>query len=653
MSVDVVLGFVANGEVHGYLCQIQDMANSINLIATSRGIFVVLFRSLFLAVVAVLLFAAPAQGADTPGVVDQTTGTWTLLDGEGDPSPIGFGNPADVPFMGDWDCDGIDTPGLYRRSDGFAYLRNSNTTGVADVTFLFGVPGDLPLPGDFDGDGCDTLSLYRPSEARFYVINELGQNGGGLGAADYSFLFGNPGDVPFMGDWNGDNIDTPGLRRPSNGFVYLRNSNTTGVGDVSYFYGDPGDLPFAGDWDGDGDDTLGLFRPSTGTVYLRNTNSTGVAHSTACIGQHSSVPVAGDFGPVSGPTTARIALQLVNSGLDRPLFVSAPPGDCRLFVVEQTGDIEILSGWTRLSSPFLEVVVTGFGERGLLGLAFHPDYSQNGKFYVNYTIGSVTRISEFRVSSDPNRADPSSERVLLEVTQPFTNHNGGMLAFDESGFLLIALGDGGGGGDPGNRAQNPNNLLGKILRIDVDGGDVGGRYSIPPGNPFASGGGAPEVFLIGLRNPWRFDIDEGLGYIADVGQEHREEITVISMGSGGADLGWNTWEGTRCFDPPCTGGGFVFPQIEYSHLSGCSVTGGYVYRGRAISGLAGAYFYGDLCSGWISSFRYEGGEVVDQVDRTPQLGTVGSLSSFGLDGFGEIYVTSLQSGRVLKIVPAP
>jgi len=623
------------------------------------GLVVLGLKSLLLSVfaviatvVVVMAAAIPALAADTAGVVDQTTGTWTLLDGSGDQSAIGFGNPADVPFMGDWDCDGIDTPGLYRQSDGFAYLRNSNTTGVADITFLFGIPGDVPLPGDFDGDGCDTLSLYRPSEARFYIINHLGQGGGGLGAADYSFLFGVPGDVPFPGDFNGDSIDTVGLRRSSDGFVYLRNSNTTGVADISYIYGNPGDIPFAGDWDGDGRDTLGLFRPGNGTLYLKNTNSTGVADKTTCLGHVRSFPVGGDFGPLAGPPS-RIGLELVASALDRPLFVTAPPDDCRLFVVEQTGDIEILSGWTKLPSPFLDLVVTGFGERGLLGLAFHPQYQQNGKFYVNYTIGSLSRISEFRVSADPNRADPASERVLVEITQPFTNHNGGMLAFDDSGYLLIGLGDGGGGGDPGNRAENPNNLLGKILRIDVNSSEVGGRYGIPATNPYKSGGGAAEVFMLGLRNPWRFAVDEGLLYIADVGQKHREEVTVLSAGSPGANLGWNTWEGTRCFDPPCVGGSHIFPLIEYSHLAGCSVTGGYVYRGSAISGLDGTYFYGDLCSGWISSFRYQGGGAVDHVDRSGELGTVSSLSSFGLDGFGEIYVTSLQGGRVFKIVPAP
>jgi hypothetical protein len=196
--------------------------------------------------------------------------------------------------MGDWDCDGVDTPGLYRQSDGFVYLRNSNTQGVADIKFFFGDPGDVPLAGDFDGDGCDTVSIYRPSEARFYVIDELGSNGGGLGAAAYSFLFGNPGDVAFVGDWDGDGIDTPGLRRPSDGFVYLRHTNTQGVANVSFFYGNPGDVVFAGDWDADGGDSIGLYRPSNGAVYLRNVLSTGVANLAFPVGS-GMLPAAGDF----------------------------------------------------------------------------------------------------------------------------------------------------------------------------------------------------------------------------------------------------------------------------------------------------------------------------------------------------------------------
>jgi hypothetical protein len=598
-----------------------------------------------------LALASPALAADTPGAVNTAKGHWTLRAENGNSTTIGYGNPGDLPFMGDWNCDGVDTPGLYRQSDGFVYLRASNTTGVANISFFFGNPGDIPIVGDFDGDGCDTVSIYRPSQARFYVINELGANGGGLGAADFSYLFGNPGDVPFVGDWNGDQVDTAGLRRPSDGFVYLRNSNSTGVANISYFYGNPGDLPFAGDWNDDDVDTVGLYRPSNRTFYLRNTNSTGVANTSFALGDPGSRPVAGDFDLNLPPPPPPLALQTVITGLDRPVLVAAPPGDDRLFVVEQTGDIEIVENGVKRPAPFLDLQVSFDSEKGLLGLAFHPDYDENGQFYVNYTIGSVSRISEFTVSGNPDLANAGSERILLQVNQPFPNHNGGMLTFDAQGNLLIAFGDGGGGGDPGNRAQNPNNLLGKILRIDVDATSPGKQYAIPAGNPFAGGGGAPEVYVMGVRNPWRIALDSGHLYVADVGQGAREEVTVLRSGThAGANLGWRVWEGTRCFAGPCFVAGFTFPQVEYSHPTGCSVIGGMVYRGSSIPGLAGTYFYGDLCGGWIRSFKFENSVVGPETART-DLGTVPQLSSFGFDGQGELYVTSLQ-GTVRRIVPA-
>jgi SpoIID/LytB domain protein len=232
-------------------------------------------------------------GADRTMLHDPATGIWRFHNSAGTIGEFYFGNPGDFAFMGDWDCDGVDTPGLYRRSDGYAYLRNSNTQGIADVSFFFGNPGDLPMAGDFDGDGCDTLSIYRPSEGQFYVINDLGSGDRGLGFAEYSYYFGNPGDAPFVGDWDGDGIDTPGLRRHSNGFVYLRHTNTQGVADVDYFYGDPGDIVFTGDWDNNGSDTLGLYRPANGTVYLRNTNSTGIADFAYVMGGNAHRPVAG------------------------------------------------------------------------------------------------------------------------------------------------------------------------------------------------------------------------------------------------------------------------------------------------------------------------------------------------------------------------
>jgi subtilisin family serine protease len=235
----------------------------------------------------------PAGSGDGVGVVDQDSGLWTLRRPDSSVFSFFFGDPGDVPFMGDWNCDGIETPGLYRQSDGFVYLRNTNTQGIADIRFFFGNPGDLPLAGDFDADGCDTVSIYRSSEARWYVINELGANNGGLGPADFSYLFGDQGDIPFVGDWNNDGIDTPGLRRFSNGFVYIRNTNSSGVADQSWFYGDNGDHVFTGDFNGDGIDSIGLFRPANTTIYLRDSLSTGNANDQFQIGTPNSKPIAG------------------------------------------------------------------------------------------------------------------------------------------------------------------------------------------------------------------------------------------------------------------------------------------------------------------------------------------------------------------------
>jgi hypothetical protein len=248
----------------------------------------------------------PAHAADVSddvGLVDPTRGLWHLEVRGGDPASFYFGNPGDVPMMGDWDCDGIDTPGLYRRSDGYVYLRNSNSQGVADIRFYFGDPGDVPLAGDFDGDGCDTVSIYRPSEQRIYVIDRLGSEDAGLGAAAYWFAFGDPGDQPFSGDFDGDGIDSVGLHRASTGFVYFRNTNTTGVADGQFYFGDPGDRFVAGDWLGAGSDQPGVYRPSNRTLYLRYANTQGNADEQRQWGQSTYLPVAGHFGEVVGSSS--------------------------------------------------------------------------------------------------------------------------------------------------------------------------------------------------------------------------------------------------------------------------------------------------------------------------------------------------------------
>ncbi len=245
--------------------------------------------------------ATAEDNSDSYGLVDPTTGIWRLYEQGSEVGRFYFGNPGDYPFTGDWNCDDVDTPGLYRQSDGYVYLRNENTQGIADVSFFFGNPGDVPIAGDFNADGCDTVSIYRPSNQTFYIINTLGTNDGGLGAAEYSYVFGNPGDQPFVGDFNGDGQDTPGLHRATTGLVYYRTSNTTGIADNSFIYGDPGDLFVTGDWTGNGVDSPGLFRPSNSTTYLRYENTQGNANAQYVGGFPSYVPVAGHFGELTAP----------------------------------------------------------------------------------------------------------------------------------------------------------------------------------------------------------------------------------------------------------------------------------------------------------------------------------------------------------------
>ena len=249
---------------------------------------------------------ADDEGGGSVGVVDTSTGEWHLLDQAGNTTHFFYGTPGDLPFVGDWDCDGDETPGLYRQSDGFVYLRNSNSQGVANFSFFFGDPGDIPLAGDFDGDGCDTVSIYRPSESRIYVINDLGVKGESLGPADFSYIFGNPGDHPFVGDFDNDLIDEIGLHRESTGLVYFRNTHTQGNADSHFIFGDPGDKIVAAEWarrGAPGPETVGLFRPSTYNIFLRYTNTPGNANETLTYGVATALPVAGDFGVLTGGGT--------------------------------------------------------------------------------------------------------------------------------------------------------------------------------------------------------------------------------------------------------------------------------------------------------------------------------------------------------------
>ena len=348
---------------------------------------------------------------------------------------------------------------------------------------------------------------------------------------------------------------------------------------------------------------------------------------------------------------AEIGITLIADGFDQPVFVASPAGDDRLFVVDQPGRILIIDGGAVLAEPFLDIrPLVGFGgERGLLGLAFHPDYPSNGRFFLNYTErGGGTRIVEYRVSSDPNRADPDSSRLILGFAQPASNHNGGWIGFGPDGYLYIATGDGGASNDSFGNGQNPNSLLAKILRLDIDNGDP---YAIPACNPWVGGGGAPEAFAYGLRNPWRAAFDGEDLYIADVGQNQWEEISVITTADAGANLGWSIMEGNNCFQAnSCEAAGLVVPAYQYSHGEGCSVTGGYVYRGAAIPELIGQYVFADYCTGFVRSFRYSDGAAGNVNSWSAEIGDVGRVTSFGVDDAGELYITAVD-GRVFKIVP--
>jgi glucose/arabinose dehydrogenase len=369
-------------------------------------------------------------------------------------------------------------------------------------------------------------------------------------------------------------------------------------------------------------------------------------------------------------TTRRVA-----SGLTEPVFAGAPPGDTnRLFIVEQgTNSIAYvkildLATQTVLPTPFLTVAGLSFGgERGLLGLAFHPDYAHNGYFYIYLSdTGSTNSVWRYHVPpATPNVADLASKTVVLSMGDPFANHNGGWIGFGPDGYLYVGTGDGGSGYDPLNSGQDTNSLLGKMLRLDVDRDDFPGdpnrNYGIPPGNPFASGGGAGEVWHYGLRNPWRDSFDRATGdlYIGDVGQFTIEEIDFQPAGTGGLNFGWRCMEGNvctgysgcTCFSSPLTS-----PIWMLDHSQSCAVMGGYVYRGNALCGLQGTYFFADYCSARIWSFREGPGGVTQFTERTAELApggglSIGLVSSFGEDGNGELYICDYSDGEIYEIVP--
>ena len=392
----------------------------------------------------------------------------------------------------------------------------------------------------------------------------------------------------------------------------------------------------------------------------------GVSPSAASGG--GSTPPSASVAPSDSPSAApsptpdpdappALALEPLVEDLDDPIGITAMP-DGGLLVNERPGRVlavDPASGATSVVLDLTDRIRSDDLERGLLGLALHPSWPETARAFVHYT-GSEgeTVLAEFTVGDEPLPPvlEPSSERILLRVDQPYPNHNGGQLAFGPDGYLYLGLGDGGSGGDPQGHGQDPRTLLGSILRLDVDPAAADATYAIPADNPFAGDtAGLPEIYLIGLRNPWRFSFDRETGdlWIADVGQEASEEINRLAAGdAAGANLGWNVMEGSQCYaEPDCDPGAFVAPIAEYGHDAGCSVTGGYVYRGDDIPGLDGWYVFGDFCSGTIFGVP---ADATEGTDPRVLLETDLAISAFGEGADGELYVADLEGGTVSRIV---
>ena len=404
--------------------------------------------------------------------------------------------------------------------------------------------------------------------------------------------------------------------------------------------------------------TLANLAPGSYNVAASPVSSGGVTYQATPASQAATVSAgATATATVSyASSTLSLALTRVVAGLDNPTFLTAPPGDQRLFVTERAGRVRIVDNGSTRDLPYLDIGarVSTDGEGGLLSLAFDPQFARNGYLYVYYTdLQRNIVIERFSAGATPATVNPTSGLVILRIAHPtYQNHFGGQLAFSPDGYLYLATGDGGGAGDPQGNARNLNSLLGKLLRIDVASATTAQPYTIPAGNPYRdTAGRRPEIWASGLRNPWRFSFDGSQLYLSDVGQDRREEVNIASTSQAGLDYGWNTMEGTLCYGAAtCDRTGLTLPAFEYEHgagnANGCSITGGFVYRGRALPELAGRYLYSDFCGGYLKSFFATGNGIAEQRDWGT--GDIGRVVSFGQDADGELYLLT-SGGAIHKI----
>ena len=399
---------------------------------------------------------------------------------------------------------------------------------------------------------------------------------------------------------------------------------------------EPPALPVEADRDTTGED-----------VVAEPADATEVDEQPAETGQHEQVEETEPVDPLLG-----LDVEVVAEGLSQPLGVTTAPGDDRTFIIQRGGLVRIIEPiGTLADQPLLDVgdrITTGSIEQGLLGFTFHPDYPRDPRVFAYYSVpGNDAHLVSYEVVDNGRRADLTTEQLILVIDRhpERVRHNGGQLLFGPEGYLWLSVGD---GAQASVNGQDPATLPGTILPLDVNGADP---YAIPPDNPFVDGGGAPEVYFYGLRNPWRFTIDDGLVYIADVGQEDVEEVNVVPIDAAGANFGWPVLEGTLEFYGGEAHSELTNPVRELLHDDGhCSITGGEVYRGTAIPELAGHYFHADWCRGLVESFRYQDGEVVDIVDWTEEL-EVEMPSSFGVDRDGELLIVDWGASALLRLVP--